>query len=168
MLRNSKKNSCQLSVEINTDEWESSPRTKTRTRTKTNIMSENSSRSANKSYRRPTTSSSRSLVKAKPSRPSSQSSSSVAKHDGGESDIWRAAEMGKASEVNRLLKKGADPNILTARKKTPLHYACIGAKLEIVEILIKAGADKRLQDDFGKSALDYCKMFSEESKYGKL
>lgn len=137
-------------------------------RNKSSIMSENSSRSANKSYRRPTGSSSRSLVKAKPSTLSSQSSSKIVKHDGGESDIWRASEMGKASEVNRLLKKGANPNELTARKKTPLHYACIGAKLEIVEILIKAGADKRLQDDFGKSALDYCKMFSEESKYGKF
>ena len=38
--------------------------------------------------------------------------------------------------------------------------------VEIVDILIKAGADKRMQDKFDKAPLDYCKMFSEETKYG--
>ena len=128
-------------------------------------MSENSSRSANKRPSRSSAGSSTRAIVNKKSSPTS--TSSIVKHDGGESDIWRAAEMGKTTKVKMLLNKGADPNELTARKKTPLHYACIGAKLEIVEMLIKAGADKRLQDDFGKSPLDYCKMFSEESKYGK-
>ena len=106
------------------------------------------------------------MTKSGASSSSPGSSDKIAVHDGGPTDIWRASEMGDVAAVRRLLNKGASPNALTDRKKTPLHYACVGGNLEIVEILIKAGADKRLQDKFDKAPLDYCKMFSEETKYG--
>ena len=122
-------------------------------------MSENSRSVANRSGSAPPLS----LTKG---GASSGSSDSVVLQDGGPTDIWRASEMGDADAVRRLLKKGASANALTDRKKTPLHYACIGASLEIVEMLIKAGADKLMRDKFDKAPLDYCKMFSEETKYG--
>jgi hypothetical protein len=93
---------------------------------------------------------------------------SVTKQDGGTTDIWRAAEMGSIEVVKSLLSKGAKANALSVRKKTPLHYAVVGGSLECVEYLLKNGADKALQDDKDKTALDYCKMFSDESKYGKF
>lgn len=123
-------------------------------------MSENSRSAANRSRF------ARSSVTKRSSSSSSSSTSRIVVQDGGAADIWRACEMGETSKVRALLKKGASANALTNRKKTPLHYAVIGGSLELVEILIEAGADKRMQDDFGKAPLDYCKMFSEESKYG--
>ena len=128
-------------------------------------MSENTRSAANRSSR---FSSSRSSFTKRGASSSSGSSNTenVVAQDGGDTDIWRASEMGQVSAVRALLKKGASANATTMRKKTPLHYAVVGANVEIVEILVNAGADKRMQDEFGKAPLDYCKMFTEESKYG--
>jgi ankyrin repeat protein len=85
--------------------------------------------------------------------------------DGGKTDIWRAAEMGDLKLVQSLLKTG-EANQLTKRKKTPLHYAVTGGHLTVVKFLLLKGADKSMQDEFDKTPLDYCKMFSDETKYG--
>ena len=87
------------------------------------------------------------------------------KQDGGKTDIWRAAEMGDLKLVQSLLKTG-EANQLTKRKKTPLHYAVTGGHLTVVKFLLLKGADKSMQDEFDKTPLDYCKMFSDETKYG--
>ena len=99
-------------------------------------------------------------------RSNNRASTNVVKQDGGKTDIWRAAEMGATSVVQELLKAGAKPNVLTKRKKTPLHYAVTGGNLECVQMLLKNGADKTLQDDSDKTPLDYVKMFNDETKYG--
>ena len=74
--------------------------------------------------------------------------------------------MGDLKLVQSLLKTG-EANQLTKRKKTPLHYAVTGGHLTVVKFLLLKGADKSMQDEFDKTPLDYCKMFSDETKYGK-
>ena len=88
------------------------------------------------------------------------------KQDGGQTDIWRASESGNLKLLETLLKTG-QANQLNFRKKTPLHYAVTGGSLECVDYLLKHGADKSIQDQYDKTPLDYCKMFSDETKYGK-
>ena len=73
--------------------------------------------------------------------------------------------MGDLKLVQSLLKTG-EANQLTERKKTPLHYAVTGGHLTVVKFLLLKGADKSMQDEFDKTPLDYCKMFSDETKYG--
>ena len=73
--------------------------------------------------------------------------------------------MGDLKLVQSLLKTG-EANQLTKRKKTPLHYAVTGGHLTVVKFLLLKGADKSMQDEFDKTPLDYCKMFSDETKYG--
>jgi len=40
---------------------------------------------------------------------------------------------------------------------TPLHYACLADSLEVVEILLEAGADPLCANDYGHTPLDYAK-----------
>ena len=98
-------------------------------------------------------------------RNATNTTTSGIRQDGGKTDIWRAAEMGDLKLVQSLLKTG-EANQLTQRKKTPLHYAVTGGHLTVVKFLLLKGADKSMQDEFDKTPLDYCKMFSDETKYG--
>ena len=47
-----------------------------------------------------------------------------------------ATNAGNTREVQRLLDKGYDPNVLTPTDGTPLHSAAKTGKIEIVEILL--------------------------------
>jgi ankyrin repeat protein len=62
-----------------------------------------------------------------------------------------------------LLERGGDANITNQDKATPLHVACrslgslhpIGAKREVVSLLLESGADPTLMDKHGMKASDY-------------
>ena len=58
--------------------------------------------------------------------------------------------------VKKLIKLGADVNEFSGGK-TPLMYAARFNKTEIIKLLIANGAQLKLKDKKGNSALDYAK-----------
>merc|ERR1719450_326899 len=61
-----------------------------------------------------------------------------------------------ASQVEAMIKKGADVNAPNANGFTGLHMAASKLKLDIAEILIKYNADINPQEANGMTPLDYC------------
>ena len=60
--------------------------------------------------------------------------------------ISRAAEHASAAEVQRLIQNGANVNATNNDGETPLMEAAGNGRLEIVNILIKAGANVIIPD----------------------
>ncbi len=66
--------------------------------------------------------------------------------------------------VKMLLDKGANPNGQEADKVTPLMYAAENKNVssqtrnEIVQLLLAKGADKKMKDNKGKTAVDWAKQ----------
>lgn len=64
--------------------------------------------------------------------------------------------------VRLLLEAGATPNCTDDQGYSPLHWAVREENLQLVEILVKAGADVNIQDEEdaeGLSALQVCYFF---------
>ena len=74
------------------------------------------------------------------------------------------AACGGSAEVSKLLlARGASPNFANVRGWTPLHWACkirifrktrLEAHLEVIRVLLDAGADPTIKDKDGKNPLD--------------
>ncbi|KAG8226017.1 hypothetical protein J437_LFUL004138 [Ladona fulva] len=62
--------------------------------------------------------------------------------------LCRAAKLGYAPEIERLIAKGVNVNERHKLGWTALHVAAINGNCEAVEILLKAGADPNLGDEF--------------------
>ena len=66
--------------------------------------------------------------------------------------------------VKMLLDKGANPNATEADKTTPLMYIAENNKinpqtrLQIIQMFLDKGADKKLKDEKGKTAVDWAKQ----------
>jgi len=87
----------------------------------------------------------------------------------GRTALHVAAEMGKEEIVEFLIHSNAPINAVTLHaKETPMMYACIFGKVEIVRILRLAGADEEKKNALGKTAKDLCisdevrKVFDED------
>eukprot|EP01062_Namystynia_karyoxenos_P041641 TRINITY_DN30369_c0_g1_i1.p1 TRINITY_DN30369_c0_g1~~TRINITY_DN30369_c0_g1_i1.p1 ORF type:complete len:551 (+),score=151.99 TRINITY_DN30369_c0_g1_i1:104-1654(+) len=69
-----------------------------------------------------------------------------------------AAKDGKAPAARRLLAAGAAAGCrlhgASAQGKTPLHLAASFGRLELVHLLLAAGADPRVKDDKGRTTVD--------------
>lgn len=59
-------------------------------------------------------------------------------------DLARAAAAGRADEVARLVKAGADPNALGAEGITPLFWSFFARNAQGMKALLQAGADPNL------------------------
>lgn len=80
-------------------------------------------------------------------------------------ELLHAIDRGNAAEVKRLLDAGANPNSSTTGMYgftnrlegfyTPLHKACQNDSVEIVEMLLDAGAIIDYQDDCGRTPLHF-------------
>jgi ankyrin repeat protein len=69
-----------------------------------------------------------------------------------------ACAEGNLSESQRLLARGASPDAYGVDfMQTALISATRSGHLEIVELLLRNGADINLQDCYGRTALDYAK-----------
>jgi len=67
--------------------------------------------------------------------------------------------------VKLLLTRGVNPNLLsTATKYTPLMQAASSADLELVKLLLDAGAELNAQDQTGHTALDEAEMYTRSSE----
>jgi hypothetical protein len=82
--------------------------------------------------------------------------------DGGPGDIREgaappfreASSRNPLDAVQLLLEAGANPNAVTPAGDSALHLAAADGKLDIVRALAGAGADLRLKDGNGKTALE--------------
>ncbi len=71
-------------------------------------------------------------------------------------DLSGAARAGDANRVKLLLADGKDPNQSDAAGgRTALHWAVRNGNIEIVDILLKGGADINKGDQAGKTALSH-------------
>ncbi len=66
-----------------------------------------------------------------------------------------AANAGDVDAVRDLLAEGADPNGVIQGGQTPLICAVIGGYVDIVRLLVNAGANVRLKDNLGLTAFDW-------------
>jgi hypothetical protein len=63
--------------------------------------------------------------------------------------LWMAAEAGNVNQLHDLLRKGANPNWRETRSWyywSPLHVAAVDGHLDVVDTLVKAGADVNMAD----------------------
>lgn len=61
-------------------------------------------------------------------------------------EIFRAAATGALSDLNRLLSSGVSPNVRTGEDETPLTFAIVWNQLQVVKVLLAAGADVEQRD----------------------
>lgn len=81
-----------------------------------------------------------------------------------ETAIFIAVNRGWVNLVSALLKAGANVNVQNSNGFTPLMVASDaeqGKNLELINMLILAGADPQLKDNSGKTALDWAKVHLE-------
>src|SRR5262245_17547115 len=64
-----------------------------------------------------------------------------------------AAESGDRATALRLLAQGANPNLVGADGTTAVMWAAANDDIELVRALIKAGANVKLKNQFGTSAI---------------
>lgn len=69
---------------------------------------------------------------------------------------------GNLSMINLLLSHGADINSGTF---TPLMGACVQGRKDVIELLLSKGADPKLRDNEGKTAVDF---IEDGRAYGKV
>ena len=68
-----------------------------------------------------------------------------------------AAREGKADTAKLLLDRGSNVNTHSANKRTALHIAADAwwqEDVQVVEVLLNAGADPNVKDESGKTPLD--------------
>ncbi|XP_078048094.1 mitochondrial disaggregase isoform X1 [Augochlora pura] len=65
-----------------------------------------------------------------------------------EKQFLRAAQYGNVPELERSIKEGVDVNVRHSLGWTALHVAAINEKLEIIQILLKNGANVNAGDEF--------------------
>jgi len=76
-----------------------------------------------------------------------------------------AVNYSRVEMVKSLLARGVNPNLLTtATKYTPLMQAASSADLELVKLLLDAGAELNAQDQSGHTALDEAEMYTHSSE----
>jgi len=73
-------------------------------------------------------------------------------------DFFETCKKGHLEEIQAMIREGVDVNNRDENGWTPLMYAAwYNQNPEVVKVLLEAGADAKLVDDFGKKAIDYAK-----------
>lgn len=70
-----------------------------------------------------------------------------------ESALFWCAQTGRAAPAEALLDAGVSPDTRSPTGRTPLMEAAEGGHVELIQLLLSAGADPNLVDDSGHSAL---------------
>lgn len=69
-----------------------------------------------------------------------------------EDDLWRSREI-----ADTLLRAGADPNLFDYEGETPLHQAARGGRCDLVQMLLRSGADASHRNLFEEAPIDLCR-----------
>lgn len=69
--------------------------------------------------------------------------------------LLEAAEHGETNKTSKLIKEGANINILDAKGRTPTMIATYNKDVETVKVLINAGADVNIRDDMKNNPFLY-------------
>ena len=86
----------------------------------------------------------------------------ISKHNGA-TPLYVASQECHTKLVTILLEAKADPNIqVTDNGTTALHMAIIFGNLELVKLLFRCGADTKIRDKLGLSALDIAKQYKKK------
>jgi ankyrin repeat protein len=72
---------------------------------------------------------------------------------GTDDQLLDAVEQGEIEKIEKLLDKGANPNVQDIFGSTPLRIAARCDNPEVVELLLKRGADPNVPDIFGSTPL---------------
>ncbi|KAJ4252869.1 hypothetical protein NW762_010775 [Fusarium torreyae] len=80
----------------------------------------------------------------------------------GMNSLYQAAAGGHTDSVRVLLRRGADPSYQTPYQWAPLHFA---SSVEILKLLVEAGADVNAISDTGKTPLDIHHKNQDKRKY---
>jgi ankyrin repeat protein len=87
----------------------------------------------------------------------------------GEMPIHTAAALGNIATVRFLLGRGADPNAEVEKGVRPLHYAAKCDSREVVDELLKAGANPQIKDgQHEATASDWARFFGNFELAGYL
>jgi ankyrin repeat protein len=73
----------------------------------------------------------------------------------GDTCLHIAAFAGDVRSVVLLLKAGLDVNAVGDMECTPLHYAALKKRQEIIDILLAAGASRDIRNRFDKLPLEW-------------
>jgi ankyrin repeat protein len=85
-----------------------------------------------------------------------------------ETPLHIATKSNDAGEVNKLISKGADPNVQNEIGSTPLHIAASAGYNSIFKILLAEDADVNVADDDGDTALHKALKARRENIASKL
>lgn len=84
---------------------------------------------------------------------SDNASARLSSKGGNRQPIFFMVHANDTNEVRNLIRQGTNVNIKNLNGSTPLHIACIRGNVEMIELLIKSGADVRALDNEGDTPL---------------
>jgi len=86
----------------------------------------------------------------------------------GDTVLHTVCSWGGAEPVRILIDAGADVNALGDHKSVPLFNAVVGRNVEVIKLLLMAGADVKIKNGLGRSVLDYAKNVDAPADIIKL
>ena len=67
--------------------------------------------------------------------------------------LWESVQSGSVEDAEKAISMGAHLNEQRRGKQTPIMAASLGGKAEIIEVLLKAGADTSIPEADGYTPL---------------
>lgn len=86
----------------------------------------------------------------------------------GDTVLHTVCSWGVPEPVRVLISAGADVNALGDHESGPLFNAVVGKNVEVIRLLLLAGANVKAKNSFGRCVLDYAKNVGASIEIVKL